>query len=593
MDQRRLIARWYAIVLCTTCFGWPMIVGIPQGWMRCVWFVVALLCVGWSMVTAHRIASTIGLDRHETVHPWFLCSVIGGGVLLMSRFPLTFFTDEEAIALPGLTIAMNLIGFVGRPFLIIMLCIVIAGIVRYGCSLRSSHTYCFCGMMVMISATLGVVHQSTETLVLRYPPMLHVLQVTMNIIGGGNLTLLRLLNVFWSIMLGCTAWYCFPDWSRLSRSVLALAVCLTPLGLTYRLLLYQGCGEITFGILLVALVHRLLQSNENDHVAFYVGATLVLWILYRPTAIVLMMATVAIIVYKKRQAATAMILHLALPIGLLTVATYLAGSFQYSFLMPSTPRSFEVLRPFIETLRALPGNLSMVGLIILGCGTIGSWILRPEDRTLLGIAWAIGIIYTGTHEILTVEQWYGYGRFNLLLLVPLGICVASCTAWAGQQSKYLGLAVASGFLMTLATVTPWRFVEFLQGYRSVSHAAYIDRSVTGGAFPSAVPKLIERLLAHRKSLTILAPSTAFLDLFIARKLLTPEERAAIVERSNLWMPSERNRPVVISISASGTTYRTHEGDMMDHRLQAAAVWALAQPNVETIEFGRERVYVVW
>lgn len=71
------------------------------------------------------------------------------------------------------------------------------------------------------------------------------------------------------------------------------------------------------------------------------------------------------------------------------------------------------------------------------------------------------------HAVLTLERWYGYGRFNILMMLPLAVCTGSLVAWAhGKRWREYGVAIV--IVGALAVQTPWHFVAFMQSSRDVS-----------------------------------------------------------------------------------------------------------------------------
>jgi hypothetical protein len=312
-----------------------------------------------------------------------------------------------------------------------------------------------------------------------------------------------------------------------------------------------------------------------------------LWILYRPTSLALVVIVILLLLVFNRRRSAWIIANVALPIGAIWVSVYLFGSFQYSFFSPEEPRSFPIVAPLLETMIDLHNQLSIAGLVILLAGGAYSLWKRPQDRYLLLVAWLLALAYTGLHEIITVPTWYGYGRFNVLLMLPLGVTVGSVAAGFRWSS-----AAAVALLLPLVLSTPWSTIAFLQSYRSLDHFSRIERTVTGGVSPAPLSRAVGEFIDQADTLILLSPAPSFLDLLIAQGKLTVAQRTAIIQRAKTWTPASENRPVIVQAPAIGSTYRPNIPDAEEKRLLEAAEWARKQPNVQRYRLGSEETLVV-
>lgn len=508
-------------------------------------------------------------------------------------FPITFFSDEEAITIPALSLLSRIAAIAGWPAVTSVTACGIGLIVWKYRMLRTWHVWILSGCLLAATITLGMMIDRPYALLVRFPPLIHFIQLAATALSAGTPSLFRLANAGWTIALGLVAWRLLPNWPKSARLTLAVAACLTPLGWTYHLLLFQACGEVALGLLTILLLTQLLQRPDGERLALYVGTALSAWILYRPTALALAVTTVALLFVLRRRQAAWNIALIAFPVGLVWVAVYATGVFQYSFLSSgsASERTFAIMEPLAKLLIALPEQLSLSGMLILIAGSIAVLWRRPSERPLLLLAWLFAIVYTAMHALLTLDRWYGYGRFNILMMLPLAVCAGSLVAWAhGKRWREYGTGIT--VIAALALQTPWNFVGFLQSSRDVSLLDRIERTVTGGVDPTPLPSIVEQHLANVDTMIVISPSHAFLDLLIARGLLTPVQRSSLIKRSHEWNPSLPNRPVLIQAPPDGRTYRTNISEVDEKFLLDAAAWAAIQTNKEIFSLGEEKVIVV-
>lgn len=586
----RLLARWYAVLLIAACFGWPLILGIAPGAPRAAWLFIAVVLVLCSVLAARSAAKRAAMPSVETRRPpWLAFAVPALLVAAASIFPVTFFSDEEAIALPSLLLLTRAARLVTWPGLAALFALCIGSAAWFRRRLRGRHVWALLALLCTSSVVLAFLHARPEALLIRFPPLLHLGQILATAAGLGRPALMRLGNAGWTFLLFLSCWTLLPRWPVSARIALGIAALLTPLGWTYRLLLFQACGEITLGLAAVFLLDQVIRRPDGDYLGLYPGMLLGAWILYRPTSLAIACAVIGLLALVRRRRAALDIALIALPMGALWVSVYVLGSFQYAFLSASSDRTFALWRPLMETLAAVPEQLGWVGIAVLLAGSTVLALRRPSDRVILLLAWMFGVTSTLLHQLLTVPVWYGYGRFSVLLMLPLAVTVGALAAWAAERRRaWLVLPL----IALLAWTTPWPFVRFLQERRAVGTEDYIERTVTGGSIPTPLPQLIEEHATDAQRMIVLSPSYAFLDLLVARGLFGVAQRESIIARSRAWTPSSPGRPVLIQAPQPGRTYRTNITADEERRLLEAAAWARTQPGVREEVFGSERVLVV-
>lgn len=570
---------------------WPVALGVPAGLPRILWIVIAVACLWVSSFFALKSAKKgEAVTINAEPFPFWLYGLAVLPVLIAGiTMPLAIFGDEEAIMLPAFTalsLVARTVGWI--PLMIAALAALFVG----GTFVRrfpERFLGWFVGGCGVFALVIGLLVARTETEFVRYPPLVHFMQGFATVFTSGDTALFRLPSVLWLFVFGWMIWHMAP-WSRVARFLAFFTVMLTPLGWIYKVLLYQSAGEIVFAALAALLIAQLIQIGKKEGSVPLIGMTFTLWIMYRPTALAAAAACCALLFILGYKKAAKDIALIAFPIGFMWVMVYLIGSFQYDFLQPGGGRVWSlasVTTPVIETLRMLPSQLHPVGLLIMLGSTL--WLLRAErSRAMpLLIVWYIALVNTALHQLLTTEKWYGYGRFNALLILPLAFSIAGL--WGASKIRQIiaGIAVA-----VLVLVTPWHITGFMQSLRTVP-ADQVERTVTGGMIPIALPGVTTDLLT--KGITpavILAPSYAFLDIDIARGLLTSAQRTEIRERSATWTPENTARPVLIQAPIRPVHYLGNISKEEEQRLLDAAAWAAAQPGVTIVRYGWEVTYVV-
>lgn len=593
---KRTLAHGYALSLASLVFLWPIALGIAPGGLRLAWLFSAAVCIAISIVAVFWALPSSTLPVMERVRlrslPILLAAIVPS-LVIGALVPLTFFSDEEALVLPALRIASVLADIFTWPGLIAAVALlgILGGVMIQRC--RTGIIALLCVLCFLASVGAALMIDGTYGQFVRFPPVVHLVQILGTMFSMGDPNLFRFASVLWALFLAGFLWRFTPEWSDASRIGLFLAAGLTPLGWTYRILLYQAAGEIVLLIILTTLLSQFLQRRDRGDAGVLIGMLFSGWILYRPTALVLCLGCIGLLWCLRYRRAAWSVAFTALPVGGVWVLTYLLGAFQYSFLQPGSERVWNlhsVLTPLLETALILPSQVRPLGFAVLILGTIGVLWRASAWRSPLLLAWFFALLNIGLHNILTIERWYGYGRFNALLMVPLAFVVAAL--WDKREFGRWSPLFGSVSLALLIVATPWNLGAFLQQMRMVPQEI-VERTVTGGVEPTALPGVIDDFIAQGEvPPVILSPSHAFLDLAIARGMLTPVERDNIITRSNTWTPEDAARPVIIQAPAGKLHYRGNLTEEEEKRLRDAALWARTQPGVQSIFYRLEETLIV-
>lgn len=592
MNTSARVTDWYAILLIATLLWCPVFLGIPNGPRRVMWVILAIVCIicSWKVARSHTICAKKSVN---TMHiSWLLFVVVLAlAVGVSGVFPVTFFGDEDTIALLANTLVHHLVAHAGWIGLNSLLFGSTALLFVYRNRLRKWHVW----FVIFVSGAITLLTAATSTqtigLMVRYPPIVHLAQTIATILSFGELSFLRVVNVGWTVLLGFVCWYGFPRWTWLSRLLLLITICSTPLGWSYRILLYQSCGELTLGLLVLSFFYVSKSTLKQDQqYAAMLGMILSVWILLRPTAIIFIGISALVFLFKNEWRSAITIVGISGPIGLLWACVYVFGSFQYPFLNSSSQRSFPVIEPLRQAALHLPEQLTWPIIFIVTSVIAVVWYKRAEYRFLIGISWLFGISNTVLHQLLTLPQWYGYGRFSALLMIPVGITIA-CGAQALRGHR-LQLVYACLCVLILWWSTPWNIVKFLQDNRQYQLLISMENSVTGGVIPTPLPIVLRQYMKHKDSFIILSPNYSFLDFYIANGALSVSDRNDILHRSKQWKLGDPNRPVLIQSPTSASTYRPNITEEEERRLREAARWALKEPTLRVEVYGNEKTLIV-
>ncbi len=598
IPRDRILTNAYALILGVALFMWPVVLGFRGLEERLLWITIALIAVFasvWMLSRAMKNSASVELTREK--FPWIpLLLFLTALSVPLTWMPLTFFSDEAAMALPALTLIEKVSTIITWPGLI-LLSIALAMSFFFACrSLQTPHVLGIVFILALFAAAIGIFIPSASTLVMRYPPLVHIMQSITIVLTDGHLDTLRLPNLVWTILLALSLWYLTPSFQPVARVFAFTTLFLTPFGWTYHLLLYQACGEITLGMTASLLLSRILtEKNEKEREALsaWLGMLFSLWILYRPTSIAIFSVTVLLLLVMKQRRNAFNTLGIAAPIALLSLGTYFLGSYQYAFLSTSSslPTLSSVIHNLFTAVKVFPSQFHLAALAVLLGGSF--LVLKrgtPHLRSALLAAWLIALTNISFHQAILPPIWAGFARYSTLLLLPLGVTLAALASQEviprnGFRKTLLGLTV---FLFL--SITPFAFIAFTQSIRTRSPND-IRQSVTGGDLPTALPGIAQRMLV-KKDLIILTPDGAFLDLFIAKGFLTPGERNALLKRSNEWMPESLLRPVIIQSPGKNMTFAPNVSKEDEERLREAEVWARKQPGVQEETFGRMVTLIV-
>lgn len=584
----------YLLLVGGSLFLWPNVVGIPTFPLRLTWAALSfplLLFSAWALHEALRVTRPPKLPQ---LSPMGILLVLAACLAIaypLFAFPLHAFSDEVNIALPSLTLFHRLARVAGwaAPASLTMTAILIG---LYFCvRLPPRCAAGAVGIMAGVTVLAAWFLPQMSSLATRYPPLVHLIQFLSTVLGGGHLALLRMPNLIWTLLLALGIETFARTWTPASRYGAFLALLLGPLGWSYRTSLYQACGEITIGMCVVLLLSRILyEEREEDH-ASYLGALLSLWMIYRPTALLSLGLSLALLAAFRRRRALVTVSAIALPLALIWLTMY--PTYRYPFLFQEQglfpAASTSLLRPLVAAATALPKNLHLVGLIVLLGSSLVVWSRgAPAHARVLTIAWILGGVTSGVQQLIQEEVWYGYPRFNILLLLPLAVGVAGLLADAGPL-RILRRTLGTLAVLALLAITPFDIATYAQTQRRIAEGIF--QSPTGGDVPLPVTFVAEKYLREEPHHIILSPDYAFLDLYIAIGVLTPDDRTRIIRTSDRWSPLSETRPVLIQAPVV-TTYQPNITAAQEDRLRVARAWGLQQPHHTIVRLGIEEVVVV-
>lgn len=596
--MRFSLTNTYTLTLGVALFLWPIVLGFTGTHERLLWIFGALGAFLFSTGMCSRVmknSSPIELTRER--FPWipvlWLSAVLSVPLLWM---PLTFFSDEAALAIPALTFLQKISRIVTWPGLTL---IAIFGLIFFflACQkLRRSQMLIIVLLLAGCAALVAVLVPTSTTLVVRYPPLVHVMQSISILLTGGHLDALRLPNLLWTLLLALSIWFLTPEWTPLQRALAFLIPILTPFGWTYRMLLYQACGEMTLGMTAALLLSRILteeREGQRDTLVAALGVLLSLWILYRQTSIAILLTTLIFLFFKRKRSAF-IVAGIAGPIAALSLGTYFLGSYQYEYLTKasSLPTVSAILQNLMNAAKVFPAQFHPAALVVL---LLGSMIIlqrsTPLMRSALLTSWFIALTNVAFHQAILPPILAGFARFSALLILPLAVTMAglaSLEVFPGRipRKTLLGLCT-----LLLISITPFSFITFSQSIRTLPPSG-IHRSVTGGDLPTPMPRAVRRMLEQTKDPVILQPDSAYLDLFIAKGMLTPEERTTLLKRSREWTPESSLRPVIIQAPGDRMTFAPNVPPEEEQKLRDAELWARTQPNVQEVRLGKVVTLIV-
>lgn len=593
---RSPIASAYALLLGTCFFLWPAVTGIPELQQRYLWIALALIAVAASslmVAMVHRPKD----KKVPSKWVWILALASAAALGVYAAYvPYLEFSDEILIALPGMTLVATAIAKVGLPLILLgALMAAVAGyfIVRNGWWVLSM-------VIVVLMAGVAVAIASTNVqsgLALRYPPLIHVMQMIASVLSMGS-SLYRFQNTLWTIHLILSIWALLPDWKPWRKIVLILGVVLGPLGWTYRIVMFQACAEITVGLTAVLLLRSLVLREKKDELgrhsdATLLGATFGLWFLTRPSSLSPMLAVLAILLISPKLRKSGLIAGLtASPIvgAWLYLSPYY--TFQYNFEAQTSKGFFSVIVKMFDgitaSIDALPHSLGLVALTLLFVGTLITLIRGSKsDQILLACAWIVAAVNGLAQNAVINDIFYGVARYNILLVLPLGIGLAGFFEGRKWQPTLSFIGFAS--IAALLVVTPFNFTEYTQHLRATSEDIW--RTPPEGYLASPLLTATREVAKKNKSFVLIAPGSQFMDLLIVEGLLTPAQRASVMTRSLVWTPESTERPVIVQAPLI-TSYQPNQTPEQEQRLREAQTWARLQPNHQVVRLGEEEVIIV-
>ncbi len=612
----------FLLLLGALFFLWPVSAGIPGVQLRIFWIILAaVLCLGsgFALMKALHKAAPITFTMPAAVCVGLLafCTLL---FLYGEPIPPLAFSDEATIAIPSLTLLGHIAHYTTWIGLFVIVCVAWSLLPIFLDVLTKRWAIVTFLGMVCIGIIAAFLLPESRSFV-RYPPLVHLMQAYAMATVFGALDYLRTPNILWTFMLGMAIWE-WRVWPPAARIGAFLAIILGPLGWTYRVALFQACGELTLGIIAAFLLAAIfLDPKKQQALGGFLGALFALWFLYRPTSLAAIVASIVVLVIFSRGRAALTTSLVAFPViaaWLLLSPIYTAsyGFFGNEPSQLSDIFTHGLLTPILTMIRALPTNLHPLGLTIL----LGSSLLtllhgRREDRILLGCAWLMALSTAAAQQFTAGAVFWGIGRYNILLLLPLSVGVgglfslergatlpSSPHAVRSMPAReevvaeralrahhdIIGPILGLASIAALLIITPFDFIEYTQHLRATSPDIY--REPTEGYL--ALP-IIDAAREHLKepNLVILAPQYTFLDLFVATGELTIPERDAIIKRSQGWTPSSPDRPILIQ-APTITSYRPNLSKEQVNALDGARIWALVQNDHTIKRLGVEETVIV-
>lgn len=588
----RTIANAVLLLLGALFFLWPVVAGIPGLRLRLVWIAVtAALCLLSDGVLRRslRDAAELKLTLPAALPPALIAACLA---LLAygTSIPLLAFGDEITIALPALGIGWKIADVIGWPALMIasMAGIGMAGIAAHRLSRRWIVVlFLLMGGSSVLSALLL---PETSTLV-RYPPLVNILQLLSTIVTGGSTTLLRTPNVLWTLLLGIAVWQL--PWKAPAKTALIFGMVLGPLGWTYRLALFQACGEITLGLIAVLLLASLLEQKDRRGIAGLLGVTHALWFLERPTALAALAGSIVLLwIFRRRKdARTVAVVSLPVIAAWLLLSPLYTASYGFG---PAGAASGSMLSrllspdPFIVALQSLPLNLHPVALAVLLLTTVLCFLRGNRSQCLLLLsAWMMAVTTAAVQHPLTGDVFRGVARYNILLTLPLGLGLGMLMQGV-RLPKGVSQLTAALSLFALLIITPFDFVSYTQILRARS--ADIYHTPTEGYLAMPIEQATKELITQPR-LIIVAPQYTFLDLFVATGKISAAQRSDLIHRSQTWTSASPDRPVLVQAPVT-TSYRPNLSEADEARLRSAREWALKQKDHRIVKLGIEETVVV-
>ena len=585
--------------LSIALFLWPVVLGFTGMPLRLLWITGALAAIFLSSEMLRRAVRqtpdvTLTLKGFPLVPVLLFCGALA---VPLFRLPITFFSDEAGIAIPSLTLLQRVASIVTWPGLTLLSLGAIALFLFACSSLRREYVIAVVILLAGGAVFVGWHIPDVSSLATRYPPFLHIMQSIGFVLTGGSLDAFRMPNVLWTLLLAFGIWKLVPEWTLLQRTLAFLTPMLTPVGWTYRMHLYQACGEITLGMCATLLLHRILsekgEEKQNSFSAL-TGMLFSFWILYRPTAIAILIASTLFLFCIGRRRSAFTIAGIAGPIAMLWIGAYFLGNYQAGFLSntSSLPTVPGMLHNILIAAEKLPSQFHPAGLIILVGGSLLIFVRKRGPLTyILLSAFLVALSTIAFHHAVLPTHLAGFARFNALLVLPLAIVMAGLASPTILPRHWQSTLLTGLCIIALLAVTPFDFRSFTQEIRTHTPED-IRFSPTAGDLATPLPRVVRDTLQHTKNIVVLQPDVAYLDLFVARGLLSLQERTDILVRSREWTPASPDRPVLIQAPAEGMTFAPNLPAEEEVQLREAELWARTQPGVQEIRLGTLSTLIV-
>jgi hypothetical protein len=591
ISTRNKIVATYLLFLGASFFLWPVSLGIPLVPLRVVWIVFALPLIFLSAQGLSFALREAAVPAWNLRHvPWWLLALV---IPVLSyplvTVPLRTFSDEILIAMPSLAFGYVLAEWFSWPGLMVV-ALGAAGMAIFVIRKAPlSIVRLILTAMAALAILLALFAPHTISFVNRFPPVVHLLGSLSVLLTAGSVHLLRLPNLIWTLVAMLAIWHMRPEWNVWHKSMLFVGLLLGPLGWMFHITLYQACGEVTLALIAVFLTTTILRQ-PHARLAGYLGMTLSLWMLYRPTSFIAALTIVGLLFLSRKWREAWQTAWIFLPISLLWIALYPLYNTGYLLqgdsLFPAAKSVLSLLVPIRAFLFSLPYTLHQAVLIMAILLTAWTeWRGAAEQRTLLRVAWVVTLVTSLSQHLITLPILYGYVRFSNLLAVPVAIAFSGLFQTPFTIRRRLACIAA---LLLFIVATPFDAVRFAQ---TILQEEDVIHTFTAGAdVPLPFTNVALDIVSEHPQTVLLVPDSALLELAVATRRITTEQRKAIILRSEEWQLGDTDRPVIIQ--APSSTYLPTITAAWEKRLRAARTWALEQPGSSRIRLGVEEAIIV-
>ena len=462
----------YLLLLGVCFFVWPVVMGIPSVHARFAWIALAAVCALLSAALAERVAGGLKIKIVMPSRSLVITLLATAAILVIAHYgipPLTF-SDELTISLPGITAVAKLSHLLGWPLLVL---ITLRSLFLFGRAPRYATLGIF--LLLVIGAVIIAMKGGSTGLALRYPPLVHLMQIGATIFTGAHPALFRGPDILWTIGMLAVLWHFTPRWNVYARVAAACAIILGPLGWTYHMVLYQACGELTIALLAIFLTHAIIEKKDAPEESMLLGMTFALWMLYRPTCLPVFVTVLILLCVTKKWRSALWTGAIALPVIVAWMALSPLYTVQYNltssaYALGSNSHT-SLLEAMVTAVKALPENFHPWILLMFAAVSILAFARGTKSEcVLLGIAFLVAFASAVPQQVLAGSTFYGVARLNILLLLPFGLALGCICA----EKEWWSRIVTEGAILLLVFLTPFHFLGYIQSLRA--HAPDIYRT---------------------------------------------------------------------------------------------------------------------